>query len=96
MTVRQASYRGHAGQGFLGGFGGGHDAPMLRTMSVKAEEKSQIGDHLALEYGGLVEAVAFLDRLTIVSPHLHESALTLACWAVSWLPMHQAQHRHLF
>lgn len=73
LTVRQASYRGHAGAGFLGGFGGGHDAPLLRTMSIKVEEKTQIGDHFGLEYGGLAESVAFTDRLTILSPFARAS-----------------------
>lgn len=73
LTVRQASYRGHAGAGLLGGLGGGHDAPLLRTMSIKVEEKTQIGDHFGLEYGGLAESVVFMDRLTILSPFARAS-----------------------
>lgn len=65
LTVRQASARGIAGSALIRGSG---EAPPLRTMSLKLADKTKIADQVALEYGALVEAVSFVDRMTLFSP----------------------------
>jgi hypothetical protein len=68
LTVRQVSMRYAAGHRLLGGPGGGAESPMLRTLSAKVMDQQQITEEVSLEYGALVEAVAFLDRMTMFSP----------------------------
>ncbi|HPT27562.1 MAG TPA: carboxypeptidase-like regulatory domain-containing protein, partial [Bryobacteraceae bacterium] len=67
LTVRQVSMRHAASQRLLDGPGGA-EAPMLRTMSAKVLDQQQITEEVSLEYGALLEAVAFLDRMTMFSP----------------------------
>jgi hypothetical protein len=52
----------------MGGYGSIADSPLLRTMSAKVMDSQQITDEIKLEYGGLLESVVFLDRMTIFSP----------------------------
>ena len=68
LTVRQVTMRHTAGQRLLGGFGGDSGSPLLRTMSAKVMDSQQITDDITLEYGALLEAVVFLDRMTVFSP----------------------------
>ncbi len=68
LTVRQVAMRHFAGQRLLGGPANSGDAPLLRTMSAKVMDKQQITDEVSLEYGAVLEAVAFLDRMTVFSP----------------------------
>ena len=65
LTVRQASTRGIAGSSLLRGAG---EAPPLRTMSLKLGDKTTIAEGIVLEYGALMEAVSFVDRMTLFSP----------------------------
>lgn len=66
LTVRQASVRGIAGSAMLRGAG---EAPPLRTMSLKLGDRTSITDDIAIEYGALVEAVSYVDRMTLFSPY---------------------------
>jgi hypothetical protein len=68
LTVRQVTMRHTAGQRLMGGYGSIADSPLLRTMSAKVMDSQQITDEIKLEYGGLLESVVFLDRMTIFSP----------------------------
>lgn len=69
LTVRQASIRNVAGQAIMSGAASGAATPVLRTMSIKADERAQLGDSITFEYGALLEAVVFIDRLTFFSPY---------------------------
>ena len=42
--------------------------PVLRTLSFKLSETTRITDALTLEYGGMLETVAFIDHLNVLSP----------------------------
>jgi hypothetical protein len=44
------------------------NAPALRTMSVTAIERLQIGDEIELDYGGTMDSITYLDRLNYFSP----------------------------
>ena len=69
FTVRQAGFRQRAGDGLFGaalGHSGG--LPPLRSYSMKLQDRQQIGDRMKLDYGLLMEAVAFIDRLNLLSP----------------------------
>jgi hypothetical protein len=68
VTVRQLAMRFAAGQSLLAGPGSPQAAPMLRTMSVKLQDKQQITDNLSAHFGLLLESVVFLDRTNLVSP----------------------------
>ncbi len=65
LTVRQASVRPIAGARFLTGSG---DAPPLRTLSLKLADKTSISEGISIEYGALIEAVSYLDRISQFSP----------------------------
>ncbi|MBL0161305.1 MAG: carboxypeptidase regulatory-like domain-containing protein [Bryobacterales bacterium] len=69
LTVRQASVRQRAGAGLLFGPGNAQSEPLLRTMSVKVADRKRITEDLTLEYGALMEAVAFLQHLNVFSPY---------------------------
>jgi hypothetical protein len=69
LTVRQASVRQRAGSGLLFGPGNAQAEPVLRTMSVKVADRQQITEDLSLEYGALLETVAFLQQLNVFSPY---------------------------
>jgi len=66
LTVRQVGVRHRAGQGLIGG--PNQDSPTLRTMSVKVADRAQLTDDMSLDYGFLMESVAFLDRVHQFSP----------------------------
>jgi hypothetical protein len=68
VTVRQMAMRFAAGQGLLAGPGSAQAAPMLRTMSVKLQDKQQVTDNLMAHYGVLLESVVFLERTNLASP----------------------------
>jgi len=68
LTLRQVSMRHAAGLGLLGGPGSAPASPMLRTMSAKVMDQQQIMEGLSLEYGAVLEAVAFLNQMTVFSP----------------------------
>jgi len=65
LTVRQAAVRQRVGNGLLMGSG---EMPLLRTMSLKVGDRVHITDDLSLQYGAMVEAVVFLERMNLVSP----------------------------
>lgn len=65
LTVRQASVRPIAGNRLLTGAG---EAPPLRTLSLKLADKTSITEEISIEYGALIEAVSYLDRISQFSP----------------------------
>jgi hypothetical protein len=67
LTVRQTAVRQRAGQGFMTG-NASQEIPVLRTMSLKLGDRKKITESLTLEYGAMLESVAFIDRLNIFSP----------------------------
>lgn len=69
LTVRQASIRQRVGTGLLFSPGSPQDLPLLRTMSLKVGDQLQITDNLNFQYGAMLEAVVFLDRLNLLSPY---------------------------
>jgi hypothetical protein len=68
LTVRQVAVRARAGQQMLFGGASGAETPLLRTMSVKVGDQIHITDDISLDYGALLEAVVFVERLNQVSP----------------------------
>ena len=68
FTVRQLGIRQHASQGLLGGPGAAQELPTLRSYSIKLQDRQEIGDRMRLNYGMLMEAVAFVDHLNVLSP----------------------------
>lgn len=66
LTVRQVQMRQVAAYGLATGTP--EATPTLRTMSVKVGERQRITDEITLEYGSLLETVAFLDRMNLFSP----------------------------
>jgi hypothetical protein len=68
LTVRQIGLRQRVGQGLVAGAGSTQEIPLLRTMSIKSQDHAQLSDELSIDYGALLEAVEFLDRVTIFSP----------------------------
>ncbi len=69
LTVRQASIRQHAGAGLMFAPGSPQELPLLRTMSLKVGDQLQITDDLNFQYGAMLEAVVFLERLNLLSPY---------------------------
>jgi hypothetical protein len=43
--------------------------PMMRTMSAGYEDRTQVSDELAIQYGFTMDSVQFLDRLNYFSPY---------------------------
>ncbi|MCL4794684.1 MAG: TonB-dependent receptor [Bryobacteraceae bacterium] len=68
LTVRQMAVRPAAGMSLLAGPSSPQAAPMLRTMSVKLQDKQQVTDNLTAHFGLLLESVVFLDRINLLSP----------------------------
>jgi hypothetical protein len=66
LTVRQAAVRGVTGAAMLRGAG---EAPPLRTMSLKLGDRTSITEDISIEYGALLEAVSYVDRMTLFSPY---------------------------
>lgn len=69
LTVRQASVRQRAGTGMLFAPGSPQETPLLRTMSLKVGDQLQITDDINFQYGAMLEAVVFLERLNLLSPY---------------------------
>jgi hypothetical protein len=73
VTMRQLYIPGRAAEGM-----GGSDAfPVLRSVSLGADNRSQVGDNITVQYGFTMDNVAFLDHLTYANPY---ARLT---WAVN-------------
>ncbi len=68
FTVRQFGIRQRGGQGLLDGPGAAQELPTLRSYSIKLQDRQEIGDRMRLNYGMLMEAVAFVDHLNVLSP----------------------------
>lgn len=66
LTVRQVQMRQVAAYGLATNTP--ESTPTLRTMSIKVGETQRITDEVTLEYGSLLESVAFLDRINLFSP----------------------------
>ncbi len=65
LTVRQMSARGRAMNGLVAG----QDIPAFRTMSLKVSDRLRIGSSVELQYGSLMESVAYLERFNQLSPY---------------------------
>lgn len=65
LTVRQAAVRGVGGANLMRGAG---ETPALRTMSLKLADKLELAEDVLLEYGALLEAVSYIDRMSQFSP----------------------------
>jgi hypothetical protein len=68
FTVRQLAFGQRAGQALLTGPGAVQELPALRSYSIKLQDHQEIGDRMRLNYGMLMEAVAFVDHLNVLSP----------------------------
>lgn len=68
FTVRQFGLRQRVGQSLLTGPGAAQDLPTFRSYSVKLQDRQEIGDRMRLDYGLMMEAVAFIDHLNVLSP----------------------------
>jgi hypothetical protein len=66
LTVQQVALPMRGGA--VVGAQGAANAPMLRTMSLTAIERLEIGDGLELDYGASLDSVTYLDRLNYMSP----------------------------
>jgi hypothetical protein len=67
VTMRQLFVPGRFGTSITGGPSDAN-MPVLRTMTVDFEDRTQLSDSLALEYGFSLDSVTFLDRLNYFSP----------------------------
>lgn len=65
LTMRQLYLPGRLGSAFTGDGG----SPMLRTMSISFDDRTQLGDNLALQYGFALDSVSFLSHLNYFSPY---------------------------
>ncbi|MBI5083791.1 MAG: hypothetical protein HZB13_04240 [Acidobacteria bacterium] len=52
----------------MSGPGNAQEMPVFRTMSLKVADRQQITEGISLDYGALMEAVAFIERLNVFSP----------------------------
>jgi hypothetical protein len=68
FTVRQFGVRQRAGQDLVTGPGAAQDLPPLRSYSIKLQDHQAIGERMRLDYGLMMEAVAFVDHLNVLSP----------------------------
>jgi hypothetical protein len=66
LTVQQVALPARGGA-LIGGHGASN-VPMLRTMSLTAIERLEIGDGVELDYGASLDSVTYLDRLNYISP----------------------------
>lgn len=69
FTVRQFGLRQRVGQALISGPGASQGLPTMRSYSMNLQDHQAIGDRMRLEYGLLLEAVAFIDHLNLVSPY---------------------------
>lgn len=67
LTVRQAGVRQRAGDALVSS-SPNQSSPVLRTLSLKVLDQKKLAENITLDYGSLVEAVAYLDHMTLVSP----------------------------
>jgi hypothetical protein len=66
LTVHQVYF---PGLGATGGYQNGEQTgPVLRTVSFNAIDKIDLSDQIELEYGGHIDSVSLVDRVTYVSP----------------------------
>ena len=68
LTVRQIQMRQRAMQGLFSGPAVGREAPALRTMSLKVQDKIEIADGILFDYGASMDSTAFLDHINTFSP----------------------------
>ena len=74
VTMRQLYLPGRAGEGQGGADG---SAPMLRSISAGADNRTQLGESVTIQYGFTMDNVAFLDHFTYTNPYARLS------WAVN-------------
>jgi hypothetical protein len=65
VTMRQVFLPGRVSSAIGGGHG---DMPILRSVSINFEDRTQLSDALTLHYGFSLDSVTFLDRLNYFSP----------------------------
>jgi len=68
FTVRQFGLRQRAAEALLSGSGVAQSLPVLRSYSVKLQNRQEIGSRMRLDYGLMMEAVSFVDRVNVLSP----------------------------
>ena len=68
FTVRELGGRERMGQALLSGAGAAQALPALRSYSLKLQDRQNFGARLRLDYGLMMEAVAFLDTVNVASP----------------------------
>lgn len=66
VTMRQIFATGQVTGRMLSGQG---DVPMFRSMAISMNDRMQVNDNLAVQYGATLESVQFLQRLNYLSPY---------------------------
>ncbi|MBL8175896.1 MAG: TonB-dependent receptor [Bryobacterales bacterium] len=66
VTMRQIFATGQVTNRMLSGQG---DVPAFRSMAISMNDKLQVTDNLAIQYGATLESVQFLQRLNYMSPY---------------------------
>lgn len=66
VTMRQIFVAGQVGNRMLSGQG---EMPAFRSMAISMNDKMQVSDNLAVQYGATLESVQFLQRLNYISPY---------------------------
>jgi hypothetical protein len=67
VTMRQLFVPGRFGMALAGG-APDSSLPVLRTMSLNFEDRTQLSESVSFQYGFSLDSVAFLDRLNYFSP----------------------------
>ena len=65
VTMRQLLVPDH----FLGSGGTESGIPMMRSVSVSMDDRSQLTDNVSLQYGFTMDSISFGDRLNYFSPY---------------------------
>ncbi len=66
VTMRQIFVGGQVGNRMLAGQG---DVPAFRSMAISMNDKMQVADNIAIQYGATLESVQFVQRLNYLSPY---------------------------
>lgn len=66
VTMRQLFLPGRLGSALTGSESA---LPMLRSMSASFDDRTQLTDELAIQYGFTLDSVSFLDHLNYISPY---------------------------
>src|SRR5262249_5639851 len=66
LTMRQLYLPGRVAESIAGP---GSSLPALRTMSLNFDDRTELSENLAMEYGFALDSVSFMDRLNYFSPY---------------------------